>query len=358
MVPSDPDTLVRPVAHAMTVTGPIPVTDLGPTLMHEHLVIDFRCRYRPRDDRPDDVGPVPRPEERWRLVADPAAHLVNLVRDDPGEAVAEVEAFRSAGGGTVVDMTTVGLGPRRDLLRRVAATTGVAIVAGAGHYVHRTHSDALHATDRAALADQLAQDVLEGDADGIRAGVIGELGVDDFAPCEVDVVLAAARAQAACGATVAVHTLAGALPEVRDRTLELVRAFVDEGGDPERLVLCHQDGSGTDPGYQDAVLREGVVLSYDTFGFEGTFRRGAAFVQIPTDTQRVREVRDLFDRGWGDQVVVSHDLCYRMMTRTWGGWGLPHLLVTLPERFDAAGLGPAERRRLMVGTPARLLALA
>ena len=98
-------------------------------------------------------------------------------------------------------------------------------------------------------------------------------------------------------------------------------------------------------------------VSYDTFGFEGSFRRGSGYVQLPTDTQRIHEIRDLFDRGHADRIVVSHDLCYRMMTRAWGGWGLGHLLTTLPERFEAVGLGVAERDRLLVATPARLLTL-
>jgi phosphotriesterase-related protein len=349
----------RPAARTVvrTVGGPVPVDRLGPTLMHEHLFLDFRCRYRPRADLPDDLGDLLALRDRWRVVADPAAYAANLRREDPEDAVAELDALRDAGGTCVVDVTPRGLGPRWSALREVADRTGVTVVAGTGFYVHSTHTPELHAADRSRIAEQLAQDVLVGDADGVRAGIIGELGVDDFLPCETGVVLAAAAAQAACGASVAVHTLAGALPEARPATLALVRAFIDAGGDPTRLILCHHDGTGDDRAYQDALLREGVVLSYDTFGFEAVFRRGDTFVQLPTDSRRIGEVADLFDRGWGDQVVVSHDLCYRMMTRAWGGWGLAHLLTTLVPRFEAAGLDRAARDRLLVGTPARLLAL-
>jgi len=342
---------------AITVSGPVPVASLGPTLMHEHLFLDFRCRYRPDPDLPDDIGDRLDPRDRWRVVATPAAYHANLLRTDPGDAIAELSDFLAVGGGCVVDVTPVGLDPRRSALRDVARATGVSVVAGTGHYVHATHSDRLHSSDRAAIAEGLVRDVLVGDDDGLRAGIIGELGVDDFTSCEVDVVLAAAIAQQATGVSVAVHTLSGALPAARPATLALVRAFIDAGGDPTRLILCHQDGTGDDRAHQDALLREGVVLSFDTFGFEGTFRREGAFVQLPTDTQRIHDVADLFDRGHGDRVVVSHDLCYRMMTRAWGGWGLAHLLGPLAPRFTAAGLGPAERHRLLVATPARLLAV-
>lgn len=341
----------------VTVTGPIAATAIGPTLMHEHLFLDFRCRHRPRAGLVDDLGDRLDPRDRWRVVAEPAAYLANLLREDPEEASDEVRSFLAAGGGCVVDVTPRGLGPRWSALRDVSRATGLPIVAGTGHYVHATHSDALHAADRAQIADELAHDILEGDAAGVRAGIIGELGVDDFTDCETEVVLAAARAQRMTGASVAVHTLSGVLPDARHSTLGLVHDFIDAGGDPSRLILCHQDGSGDDPAHQDALLREGVILSYDTFGFEGSFRRGDDYVQLPTDTRRIAEVRDLHDRGYGTQVVLSHDLCYRMMTRRWGGWGLPHLLVTLSPRFDAAGLGAGEREQMLVTTPRRLLAL-
>lgn len=339
---------------AMSVAGPVPTDELGPTLMHEHLFIDFRARHQPTGEvEPDAFDP----QERWRYVQRPTAYALNLVRDDPVEAAREVAAFTGAGGGTIVDVTTEGLGHDRRRLRDLARATGVTIVASAGYYVHASHPEELHAWAVDELADRMTSDVLVGDDDGIRCGFIGELGVDGFEPCELDVVIAGARAQAATGASVAVHTASGVLHDQREATLALVHAYIDAGGDPARLVLCHHDGSGDDPGYQERLLREGIVLSYDTFGFETGFRREDRYVQLPTDTRRIAELRDLWDRGWGEQVVLSHDVCYRMMTRSWGGWGIGHLLASLPERFELGGLGGAELSVMLERTPARLLAL-
>ena len=106
----------------------------------------------------------------------------------------------------------------------------------------------------------------------------------------------------------------------RPQVERLVEQFIDAGGDPAKLVLCHQDGTGDDVAHQDRLLVRNVTLAYDTFGFESTLVRPAEFIQLPTDSQRIAEVSRIV-ADWGtDQVVLSHDLCYRMMLRSWGGW--------------------------------------
>jgi phosphotriesterase-related protein len=346
-----------PQGEIRTVTGPVPVGELGPTLMHEHLLIDFRCRHRPGDDEVTAPDGRLDPSDRWLLVRDQAAHEANLVRTELSQAEEELRDLFAAGGRTVVDVTCEGLG--RDLpgLRTLSQRTGVLVVGSAGFYVHASHPEWLHDADVRRIADRLTADVLGAGPDGIACGFIGEIGVDAFLDCEIDVVLASAIAQSRTGAAVAIHTASGVLHDQRAPTLALVRRFVDAGGDPARLVLCHQDGSGDDPSYQDRLLELGVVLSYDTFGFETCFRRGTDYAQLPSDTRRIAELRDLWDRGWGEQVVVSHDVCYRSMTRRWGGWGIAHLFETLPPRFAAAGLGDAERATMLTATPGRLLTL-
>jgi phosphotriesterase-related protein len=350
-------TAAVPQGEIRTVTGPVRPETLGPTLVHEHLLIDFRCRYRPGAQEVTAPGGRLDPADRWRLVLDPAAHESNLVRTELAQAEAELRDLLAAGGRAVVDVTCEGLG--RDLpgLRTLSERTGVLIVGSAGFYVHASHPDWLHEADVHRIADHLTADVLGAGPDGIACGFIGEIGVDAFLDCELRVVLAAAVAQARTGATVAIHTASGVLHDQRAPTLELVRRFIDAGGDPSRLVLCHQDGSGDDPAHQDRLLELGAVLSYDTFGFETCFRRGRAYVQLPSDTRRIAELRSLWDRGWGEQVVLSQDVCYRSMTRRWGGWGIAHLLGTLPPRFAAAGLGTAELATMLTATPARLLTL-
>ena len=343
-------------AHAMSVTGPVPVHDLGITLMHEHLFIDLGYRYEPpstgEDPRSLEFG---KRREAW--LCNPRGDLHNLVRPELDDALDELAHFRQHDGDTIVDVTTEGIGPNRAGLRAASERSGVTIIASTGYYTHETHTRQLHDANREQLAEEMQRDLLEGDESGVRSGFIGELGVDAFEPCEIEVVCAAALAQQRTGASVGIHTLAGAIPQVRPHVVKLVRAFMDVGGDPTRLILYHQDGTGDDPVYQATLLREGVVLSYDTFGFETSFTHASAPVRLPSDDRRVREVLDLWLRGAGHQLVLSQDVCYRMMTRRAGGWGIAHVLERNRPQFEMAGLSTSEWRQMVELTPRRLLTI-
>ena len=89
----------------MTVKGPIPATDLGVTLTHEHLFIDLLREYRG-----------------------------NGLLNDEALAIEEVGRVPRAGGGTIVDCTSEGLGRDPSALLRVSEATGLNIVMGSGHY--------------------------------------------------------------------------------------------------------------------------------------------------------------------------------------------------------------------------------
>ena len=341
-----------------TVLGRCPSDQIGVTLMHEHLLIDFSVRYDPSSSDVDDLDEASGPIERGRLMASPAAFRANLIRDSVDDATGELAEFSAVGGRTVVDLTTVGLGHDRAGLREASVRSGVHVVAGTGYYVHATHPDWLHQASVEEIASSMAHDIEVGDTAGVKCGVIGEIGIDDFLDCELQVLDAAVVAQVTTGASVAVHVRSGVIPEFREQTLGLVQRFVDAGGDPHRLIVCHQDGTGTDAHYQDALLSFGVVLSYDTFGFEASFKRHGFHFRLPSDAERVSDIVSLWHRGWGRQVVLSHDLCYAMMTRRWGGWGLAHLLGSVRPMFVEAGLSEENMTDMLVGTPRRLLSRA
>lgn len=342
--------------HVNSVNGPIRPDDLGPTLVHEHVLIDFRCRYAAADDEVDLSPLQPDPKDRHRLLERPAGYLVNLVRTDRAEAAEELRRFRLAGGGTIVDLTTLGLGPDPAGLRELSTQTGVHIVAGTGVYIDRSAPDWIRSAGVDQLAELFIDEITDGAAEGVPRGVIGEIGVEDFTDLELRCFDAATVAHRRTGASVFAHVLAGARPADRRRVIGLVERFVDRGGDPARLVLCHQDGSGDDVAYQDRVLRMGVVLAYDTFGFECRLKRSDGDLQLPSDVQRIREVARIV-HDWGpDRVVVSHDLCYRMMLESWGGWGWTHLF-RLREQFETYGIDRSLFDQLIVDNPARLLTL-
>ena len=97
--------------------------------------------------------------------------------------------------------------------------------------------------------------------------------------------------------------------------MQIAQELEAAGADLGRVIFCHQDGSGVDFAYQQELLCRGVNLEYDLFGFELAFAASGIVAQWPTDTQRIQEVKRLIDAGWIKQVLLSQDVCVKLMTR-------------------------------------------
>jgi len=192
----------------------------------------------------------------------------------------------------------------------------------------------------------------------IRRGAIGEIAIETATDLELRCVRAAGRAQHRTGAPCYFHVMSGILPAYRESVERIFGAYLEEGGDATRLVICHQDGSGDDPSYQLGLLRRGFCLEYDTFGSEGVFAFGDKYIQLPTDTRRIQELKVLLDAGFASQLLISQDVSYQVGKRTWGGWGMAHILDTLWPRFLAGGITEPLLRTIMRDNPARLLGFA
>ncbi len=345
------------MGHAVTVLGPVRCEELGITLPHEHLLIDFACRYVPAPDEPA-LGPQPTPADRWRLVRSPAGYRVNLTGRDLDSAITEASWFRDAGGRTIADLTGIGLGPDPAGLRRIAEATGLNIIAATGLYIDPSLPDWVREATVDQLADRMVDDIVRGGDEGIRRGAIGEIAIEEGTELEFKCLRAGARAQKRTGAPCFLHVMSGILPSFRPVTDEIIDVYRSEGGDVSRLVLCHQDGSGDDPAYQERLLESGLWIEYDTFGSEGVFAFGADYIQLPTDTQRIRELAELVRMGFVRQLLISQDICYQTAKRSWGGWGFAHILDSLKPRFAAAGIGDDLLDTMMRDNPARLFAFA
>jgi len=343
--------------HAVTVRGLVRADDLGTTLPHEHLLCDLVCRYHAAADE-QSLGKQPQLRDRWRLLRQPAGYRVNLDGTSVESAIDEAALFRQSGGATIVDLTPLGLSPNARGLRQIAEVTELNVIASTGYYVDASLPDWVRTASIEQLADRLIGDVLTGGSEGIRRGAIGEIGIEGPTELELRCVRAAGRAQARTGAPVFLHVISGIFARYRDSTEEIIRLYASEGGDLRRLVLCHQDGSGDDQAYQERVLKRGIWMEYDTFGSEGVFAFGDTYIQLPTDTQRIREVAALVKAGLGSRLLLSQDICYQSAKCSWGGWGFIHLMESLKPRFVAAGVSQQEFQSLMRDNPREVFAFA
>jgi phosphotriesterase-related protein len=337
-----------------TVLGPVASGYLGRTMAHEHVFFDLSCYFAPAGDDPEGEwaeAPVT-PERLWWLRTHPMNSRPNLVQDDLETAVGEVGAFKAAGGGTLVDVTTVGIAPNPEGLAEVSRRTGVHIVAGTGYYVAPSYAERVGDASVEALADGMRRELEEGIAGtAVRAGLVGELGVGDPpAPVEWRVLQAAGRVQRETGCAVSLH------PGWGPSGARLAARLAEEAGlDPRRTTLSHLDNRFRDDlaAYREVGAR-GFFLDLDCFGRDLYYPHVDS--QLPSDGERIRAVLGLLDAGLEDRLLFGQDICFRHELVRYGGYGYAHVLRTVRPRLHRAGVAPETLDAILVDNPRRWLA--
>ena len=300
-----------------TVTGPVAVDELAPLLYHEHVTLDNRS--------------TPSLAAYWL----------------PGPDVMEGELreLARAGGRTVVSLTNQCMGRDIEAMRRVSRAAGVNVVAATGAYT-RTASPPID--DVAALAASFVDELRNG-----VAAVIGEIGTGDWAigDFERDLFRASAIAYVETGAPIATHTHAGKYARWQ---LDLL---MKHGVPADRIVLGHVDeGIVLGPRYVDSLARladRGVYLGFDTVGI--TYYSAFMKRQQPSDEMRAQAIRRLVDLGFGDRILISHDICRPDHLKANGGWGFAHIFDVFMPLLAEHGLSHEASRKLVDANPIRWL---
>jgi phosphotriesterase-related protein len=346
-----------PAGQIQTVLGPIPAGAAGVTLPHEHLLIDFAVMFAEpaaASDRGRAREPVSLANLGW-VRQNFNSNLDNLRLLDERVARDEILLFKDAGGQTVVDPTNRSLGRDPHALARIARSTGLHVVMGAGYYVAAAHPSDMDARTVDDLAREMVADVTVGVGEsGVRAGLIGEIGCTwPWTANEQKVVRAAVAAQRETGAPLMIHP--GRNPGA---PLEIARFVEQEGGDLRRTIMCHIDRTIADVRAVMDLARTGIWLEYDLFGLETSYYPYHSAFDMPNDGGRMAHVLALMEAGHADQLLLSHDIAYKHALVTYGGYGYHHLLVNVVPRLRAKGVDDAGLRRLLVENPARAIAFA
>jgi phosphotriesterase-related protein len=354
----------------MTVLGPVAADDLGVTLTHEHCLVDLRTYWA----EPAEVARRAAAEARLTLETvgasrrNPLFSRDNLVLDVVGEAVAELAEFRALGGTTVVDVTPADIGRDVLALQAIARRTGLNVVAGCGHYIQISHPPGVADEDVDSIAERIAGELRDGvDETGVRAGVIGEVGTSNpLHPDEEKVLRAAGRAHGVTGAPIVVH-LSPPGHGASWLAHEVLDVLESEGVPPGRVLLSHMDNvlaPGDDFGravaYHAELARRGAFVGYDGCGKEHYFPSGsrAAYPSFwcPSDRERARAAALLVEQGLGGQLLLSHDVCFKIELVRYGGFGYGHIPRTFAANLADYGVGREELERILVDNPRRFLA--
>jgi phosphotriesterase-related protein len=340
-----------------SVLGDIGPEELGRTLPHEHLLIDFVRSDDPpelTDAEPDAgvhaISLSNRHEATRRMELFPS-NLQLLSVDD---AIEELAAYKQAGGGSVVDATPSNLGRDPGGLARVSMVTGVHVIAGCGFYVHDYHPPEIAGLRAEGIRDLIVRELMEGDAStGIRAGIIGEIGLSwPVHPQEWKVLLGAVMAQSETGVALSVHP--GAHPSA---PLEILRAAERGGGDVQRIIMCHVDRTLFDVESILALSGAGCYVELDLFGRESSYY-DTAYPDLPNDAGRIRVIGALIEAGALRQVLVSQDTWLKTDLQKYGGKGYGHLFRDAIPLMLRLGLSPPEIDQVTIHNPADALAFA
>ena len=333
---------------AMTVLGPVPVAELGMTLMHEHILNDCSSWWNaPGPERAHLADAPVSAALQWELRQDPFVNRDNIRLDDELDAIADLMLFSAEDGRTVVDPTCRGIGRNPKALVRISEATGLNIVMGAGYYLQGSHPPEVAEMSADAIADQIVQEALDG-VDGVRIGLIGEIGVSsEFTSEERKSLRGAARAQMRTGLPLMVH-----LPgwfRLGHEVMDIVEA---EGADPRHTVLCHMNPSHDDFEYQRSLAARGAFIEYDMLGMDYFYADQQ--VQCPNDDACAAGIMRLIDAGFGGRVLLSQDVFIKMMRTRHGGNGYAYVPRHFLPRLVRHGLDAQAAAALLYVNPARV----
>lgn len=354
----DPDFLARERGkrrgRAQAVSGLVDPARLGATLMHEHLCADAA-----------HLEPVPQDEHRRRLYDAPLtpqiaaaikfggqANLDNARLDVEDDIVEELRPLQQAGGGTLVEVTSVGLGRNPLTLRRIAERSGLTVIMGSAYYVDAAHPKDMAAREEEAVTAEIVRDIFEG-AQGtpVCAGIIGEVGCSwPMTEAETKVLRAAARAQQLTGAALSVHP-----GRHEDAPFRILDVLSDAGADLGRTIICHVERTIFDRSTMKRLAQTGCILEFDLFGHENSFYWPAPHIAMPNDAQRLDWLAWLIGEGHVRQLVLSHDNDNKIFLTRFGGPGYAHIAANIVPRMRQRGFAEADIEAMLVQTPRRLL---
>lgn len=300
-----------------TVTGPIERADLGLTLMHEHVLVDF-------------IG----------------ADKVSASRYDADAVFTKVlphlQQVKALGGASLVECTPAYLGRDPKLLARLAKASGLHILTNTGYYGARKHMflppHAFTETAEQTAARWIREHEQGIDGTGIKPAFM-KIGMDAGPLSEVNakMVRAAAITHKATSLPIAAHTGDGV---AAFEELDLI----EQAGAPlSAFIWVHAQGEKDQARHVKAAAR-GAWVEFDGIGEKSVDRH-------------VTLVMHMKAAGHLDRVLVSHDAGWYRVGEPEGGEFRPFdtLFTKFVPALKAAGATEADVRQLLVDNPRRAL---
>jgi phosphotriesterase-related protein len=309
------------MAHLITTLGPRSADSLGMILPHEHIFVDLRQGNPPGFAQ-----------------ADPA-DVIALMRP-------ELEKAAQTGITALVECTPEGVGRRADILKAVSDAAQFPIVVPTGIYREPwVPAWAINASEddlaRWMLDELNGQIKTNGIASGVQAAWIKlSVGDDGITPTEAKINRAAARAGMQTGAVIGSHTIRGRV--VQDQ----ITLIEQTGYRADRYIWIHAQSDTYEQNL--TIARRGAWIEYDGIGNQEWVK----------DEEYITRIRRLWDAGFGDRILLSHDRGWYQPDLPNGGIPLPftYLVETFLPQLRAAGIDEAAVRQMTQINPFRAFA--
>jgi phosphotriesterase-related protein len=303
----------------MTVNGFISPADMGVSLIHEHILVDFigADKIHPQRWQHDKVIPV---------------------------ALPYLQELKKLGGKTFIECTPAYLGRDPLLLKKLADATGLHILTNTGYY-GAGNNKYLPAHAFTETADQLAQRWIQEwekgiNGTGIKPGFI-KIGVNEgpLSGLHRKLVTAAARTHLKTGLKIASHT--GQAPAAWEQLSLLEK----EGVSPQAFIWVHAQGE-KDLSQLVKAAQKGAWISLD----------GLSDDNLETYLQKLTHLKAAHLLN---KTLLSHDAGWYRPGEAKGGdyRGYTPLLAKFLPRLRQQQFSEAEIRQLLVSNPAQAFAV-
>jgi phosphotriesterase-related protein len=316
------------VSSIETVRGPVELSELGPTLMHEHV---FVLEPESLQNYAHVWG-----ESYWDEEAGVA------------DAISKLRRLRDGGIETIVDPTAIGLGRCIPRIQRVNAEVNLNIVVATGVYSFLELPRFLAYRSDDALVALFVREIREGiDDTGVKAAflkcAVEEWGLVGDIPRILRLIAAAA---VETGVPVMVHTNAPA-----KTGLVALDALTEAGVAPRRIVIAHA-GDSNDLDYLRAIAGTGASLGCDRFNIP----------HFNPDANRIDTLVALLAEGYGDRIHLGHDgACFYDFMQHNPAFASErpdylHISTTILPELRARGIAQEQIDELLVRNPQRFFA--
>jgi phosphotriesterase-related protein len=307
------------MATVNTVTGPVDSSELGFTLMHEHVVVK-------------SAGVVENFPSVWNRA------------EEIERAVARLRDVAARGVKTMVD-ATADQGRDIHFVAEVARRSGMQIVAATGLWIDVPRYFRSRGAD--VMAELFLKEINEGIAGTqIKAGVLKCATDEVGATGDIEKALrACARVHRATGVPITTHTFAAGQTGTVQQDI-----FESEGVDLSRVIIGHS-GDSTDMDYLSRLIGRGSYIGMDRFGLD---------MFLPT-ADRVATIARLCKMGHADKMVLSHDANSYMdwferplLEMTAPDWHYNFIPDTVIPALLESGVSEDEIQQMTVENPRRI----